>query len=66
MGMRSAVMSDEDQMREAQVRAAIRVARKLGADADQLHDVMVGARGGASKNRACISTSSSPCNAAAP
>lgn len=33
-------------MRDARVRSAIRVARKLGADADQLRDLMYAVRGG--------------------
>lgn len=33
-------------MREARTRAAIRVARRLGADTDQLHDVMLAIRSG--------------------
>jgi hypothetical protein len=37
---------DENQMREARTRAAIRVARRLGADTDQLHDVMIAVRTG--------------------
>lgn len=37
---------DETEMREARTRAAIRVARRLGADTDQLHDVLTAVRSG--------------------
>lgn len=33
-------------MKEARTRAAVRVARRLGADTEQLHDVLVAVRGG--------------------
>lgn len=37
---------DETEMREARTRAAIRVARRLGADTDQLHDELIAVRSG--------------------
>lgn len=37
---------NETNMTEARVRAAIRVARRLGADTEQLHDVLIAVRAG--------------------